>query len=134
LASNLVQADMDTLFTAASTTDGSTPGGPYNVIGTSTGEFQAARLSSSFEKNLASVIALAEFLIANTSDPSASSTRQIECRRQRKTLKDLLAAAATRIGSAANGSVDDRASVSNRAIDRMIVNFNKNNRPDVAVS
>lgn len=130
MTTNLIQGDLDTLFTAASTTDGSTPGGPYNVVGTSTGEFASGRLSTDFEKNLACIVALTEFLIANTSNPATSAVRFNECRVQRKTLKDLLASTATKLGT----TPGVRATDSDRAIDRMIANFNNNNRPDVVVS
>lgn len=130
MASNLVQGDLDTLFTAAAASNT----GPYNEIGTDTGEFKVDSLTSDFEKNVASIIALVEFLVANTSDPTSSETTQMEARRQRKMLKDLLLKMSAKIKTAADGSTDDRATISDRVLTKAVAFYNQNNRPDALAS
>lgn len=130
MASYLTQSDMDTLYTAASETTGS-PAGPYNEIGTSTGEFTVGRLTSDFEKNAACVIAIIEFILANTNDPSASTADRTLCRQQRKALKDLLAKASQHIAVAPNAASDTRAAVADAMLGKLITFHNLANRPDV---
>lgn len=133
MATQLTQSDLDTLYAAARDT-AATPTGPYNPVGTSTGEFAANRLSSAFERNVATIIALTEFLVASTEDPTASATKAQEARRQKKLLKDMLAKASMRVQAKANNLTDDRVAFANRVTDKMIVAFNSANRPDALVS
>lgn len=134
MATNLVQGDLTTLYVAASTSDGSTPDGAYNTVGTSTGEFAAGKLSSSFEKNVATIIARTEFLVASTENPATSATKAIEHRRQKKMLKDILAKAAMGVKPKANVLSDDRATMASRVTTKVIGAYNKQNRPAALVS
>lgn len=126
MASNLVQGDLDTVWTAAQ--NGGT--GAYNEIGTDVGEFRVGSISSDFEKNVATLIALVEFLVANTDDPSASVTAYESARRQRKLLKDLLIKMCIMVKPTADYSADDRQTVADRVMDKTIIFYNLNNRPD----
>ena len=129
MSSTLTQTQLTALFVAASTTDGSTPGGAYNEVGTSTGEVTVGRISSDYEKAIVSVIALAEFLVANTADPSSSTANQLKAGQQRKALKEMLAKTAMRIKTA-EGTTDDRATYGDALTTKMIAQYNYDNRPD----
>lgn len=126
MATNLVQGDLNTFWAAAQ----SSSTGPYNEIGTDVGEFRAGTISTSFETNVASIIALVEFLVANSSDPTTSETTYMAARRQRKLLKEMLMKLSARLKPVSNGNSDDRATFADNILARTVTWYNLNNRPD----
>lgn len=122
MATNIVQGDMDTLFTELQASNT----GPYNYTGTDVGEFNSGMLSSNFEKNLATIIGLVEFMVANTADPTSSASNALKARYQRKLLKEVLNHAAARSKTVANYSSDDRSAFTDAVLAKMITYFNLN--------
>jgi len=122
MATNIAQSDMDTLFTQlqASST------GPYNIIGTDVGEFNAGMLTSSFEQNTALLLGMVEFMMKNIADPTSSTANALKARYQKKLLKEVLNHASANMKTIANSSSDDRATYTNTMIARLITYFNKN--------
>lgn len=127
MPTTIVQGDMDSLFTELQ--NSST--GPYNIKGTDVGEFAAGTLSSNFEKNVATLIGVVEFLVANTVSPATSPNA---ARRQRKMLKELLANTTASIKSVASSSSDDRLSHAANVVSVAISKWNSDNRPEASNS
>lgn len=125
MASNLIQTDMDAVYTAALNSSV----GPYNPVGTDVGEIIAARASSDWETNIVALIALVEFLIANTADPSNSDADRTLCRHQRKAVKELLVKASKGISMSSSNAADDRATRSGAMLANLINAYNTQVRP-----
>jgi len=122
MTTNIVQGDMDTLFTELKASDT----GPYNPIGTDVGEFNVGMLGSDFEKNLAVLVGLVEFLVANTADPTNSTADALKAKYQKKLLKELLNHASARMKTVANYSSDDRVSFTDALMTKVITYYNTN--------
>lgn len=125
MPTTLTQSDLDTLNTAVR--DSNT--GPYNEIGTDVGELAVGNLSTAFERNIASLIAMIEFTVANTADPAAAEKAAA---RQRKMLKEALIKMSAKIKTASSSTVDDRANVAAGVTTAVIRKWNSDNRPDAS--
>ena len=122
MTTNIVQGDMDTLFTALQASNT----GAYNTIGTDVGEFNAGMLSSAFEQNVAVLIGLVEFMIKNTADPSSSAANALKAKYQKKLLKEILNHASASMKTVANSASDDRATFTDAIMAKVITYYNKN--------
>lgn len=97
----LVQSNLDTLLSAAQASSS-----VYNAVGTGNGTVVANRISSNFEKNLVTLIAMTEATIGLSQDPTAD---RLTAERQRKVLKSTLVKMMNQVKVAANPTTDDRA-------------------------
>lgn len=85
------------------------------------GLLSESRLDDTFEANLVAAIALAEFAILTSVDPTSNFA---EARRQRKMLKEALTKFAANIVTAADSSSDDRVATGNKAATSALNRFN----------
>jgi hypothetical protein len=104
------------------------PYGAYNPVGAADGTIVAVRADSDFEDNLVTVMAVLDFITANTADPSTSSATNIKAKQQRKFIKDVLNAMAQKIKSTVNEDTDTRADDAEAVRLAAVKEFNKNNR------
>jgi hypothetical protein len=101
----------------------------YSVIENAGGEVAELRQDSDFEKNILSVIALAEACITLGANPATSSTTALQARRQRRTLKQVCQILASVVPAVADSSADDRTAVATRIREEVLKRYNNINQP-----
>lgn len=91
------------------------------------GLLSQGRLDDTFEANVATVIAMAEFVLANTVDPTSDPS---EARRQRHLMKETMNRFASKIAVQVDENSDDRVADAFQAAKAALRRFNGRIRPD----
>lgn len=125
---SLVKSGTNIAVSAAALSGGtSTGGGTFDPDSVTGGTVAAARLNSDFENTVISLVAVAEYVINSSEDPTADVTK---ARQQRKVLRDVLQRMAQLVPTTADETADDRAAVSARLKTAAVSFYNNAPRPD----